>query len=144
MKAAGGPSGRRPPIQDSVGFGAYNVDMHTYRYHVGPVDWPDGVRRDALVAEGFTIAHAPNDAPYPVSYRALTPRAADAVNLLNPVTLSATHVAYSAIRMEPTFMMLGEAAGIAASLSVESKSSVQNVSYQNLRRRLVDAGLRLE
>ena len=73
-------NGRRPPIQDSVGFGAYNIDMHTYRYHVGPVDWPDGVRRDALVAEGFLIAHAPNDAPYPVSYRALIPRAADATN----------------------------------------------------------------
>jgi len=94
--------------------------------------------------EGLLIGRIPNDAPYPIPYRALTPRETDARNLLNPVTLSATHVAYSSIRMEPTFMMLGEAAGIAASLSVEAKSSVQNVSYQNLRRRLVDAGLRLE
>ena len=94
--------------------------------------------------EGLLIGRIPNDAPYPIPYRALTPRETDARNLLNPVTLSATHVAYSSIRMEPTFMMLGEAAGVAAALSIESKSSVQAVSYQNLRRRLVDAGMRLE
>ena len=136
-------NGRRPPIQDSVGFGAYNIDMHTYRYHVGPVDWPDGVRRDALVTEGFVIAHAANDAPYPVSYRALIPRAGDAVNLLNPVTLSATNVAYSALRMEPTFMILGQSAGIAAALAVERGEDVQALSYATLRARLLAAGQRL-
>ena len=136
-------NGRRPPIQDSVGFGAYNIDMHTYRYHVGPVNWPDGVRRDALVAEGFLIAHAPNDAPYPVSYRALTPRAADAMNLLNPVTLSATNVAYSALRMEPTFMILGQSAGIAAALAVETGQDVQALNYATLRMRLLAAGQKL-
>jgi hypothetical protein len=136
-------NGRRPPIQDSVGFGAYNIDMHTYRYHVGPVNWLDGLRRDAIVAEGFLIAHAPNDAPYPVSYRALIPRAADATNLLNPVTLSATNVAYSALRMEPTFMILGESAGVAAALAVESGQSVQALDYATLRQRLLAAGQRL-
>jgi hypothetical protein len=136
-------NGRRPPIQDPVGFGAYNIDMHTYRYHAGPVNWPDGVRRDALVAEGFLIAHAPNDNPYPVPYRALTPRAADATNLLNPVTLSATNVAYSALRMEPTFMILGQSAGIAAALAVETGQSVQAVDYAALRQRLLAGGQRL-
>jgi hypothetical protein len=136
-------NGRRPPIEDSIGFGAYNIDMHTYRYHVGPVNWPDGVRRDALVAEGFLIAHAPNDAPYPVSYRALIPRAADATNLLNPVTLSATNVAYSALRMEPTFMILGQSAGVAAALAVESGQSVQALDYATLRQRLLSAGQQL-
>jgi len=136
-------NGRRPPIQDSVGFGAYNIDMHTYRYHVGPVDWPDGVRRDALVTEGFVVAHAANDAPYSVSYRALVPRAADAVNLLNPVTLSATNVAYSALRMEPTFMILGQSAGIAAALAVERGQDVQALSYATLRQRLLAAGQKL-
>ena len=136
-------NGRRPPIQDSVGFGAYNIDMHTYRYHVGPVNWPDGVRRDALVTEGFLIAHAQNDNPYPVSYRALIPRAADATNLLNPVTLSATNVAYSALRMEPTFMILGESAGVAAALAVETGQSVQTLDYPTLRQRLLARGQRL-
>jgi hypothetical protein len=136
-------NGRRPPIQDSVGFGAYNIDMHTYRYHAAPVNWPDGVRRDALVAEGFLIAHAPNDNPYPVPYRALIPRAADATNLLNPVTLSATNVAYSALRMEPTFMILGQSAGIAAAIAVETGQSVQAIGYSTLRQRLLAAGQRL-
>ena len=136
-------NGRRPPIADSVGFGAYNIDMHTYRYHIGPVNWPDGVRRDTLVTEGFTIAHAPNDPPYPVSYRALVPRAADATNLLNPVTLSATNVAYSALRMEPTLMILGESAGIAAALAAETGQDVQALSYATLRQRLLAAGQKL-
>lgn len=137
-------NGRRPPIEDSVGFGSYNLDMHTYRYLAAPVTWPDGTRRDALVNEGFLIAHAATDDPYPVSYRALVPRAEDATNFLNPVTLSATNVAYSSLRMEPTFMILGEAAGVAAALAIESGQSVQRVSYAELRRRLLARGARLD
>jgi hypothetical protein len=136
-------NGRRPPIEDVIGFGAYNIDMHTYRYYAGPFDWPDGVRRDAIAIEGFLIEHAPNDNPYPVPYRALIPRAADASNLLNPVTLSATNVAYSALRMEPTFMILGQSAGIAAALAVESGQSVQSLDYPTLRQRLLAQGQRL-
>ena len=94
--------------------------------------------------EGLLIGRIPNDAPYPISYRSLMPLENEARNLLNPVTLSATHVAYSSIRMEPTFMMLGEAAGVAAALSIESKSAVQSISYPELRQRLVKVGLRLE
>ena len=137
-------NGRRPKISDPVALGSYSLAAHHHRYLAAPVEWPNGQRKDAVMLEGLLIGRIPNDAPYPISYRALTPRETDARNLLNPVTLSATHVAYSSIRMEPTFMMLGEAAGIAASLSVESKSSVQAVSYAALRSRLVKAGLRLE
>lgn len=137
-------NGRRPRIADPVAFGSYSLAAHHHRYLAAPVEWPNGERKDAVMLEGLLIGRIPNDAPYPISYRSLTPRENEAPNLLNPVTLSATHVAYSSIRMEPTFMMLGEAAGIAASLSVESKSSVQAVSYATLRQRLVTAGLRLE
>jgi hypothetical protein len=137
-------NGRRPRISDPVALGTYSLAAHHHRYLAAPVEWPDGQRRDAVMLEGLLIGRLPNDAPYPISYRALTPRENDARNLLNPVTLSATHVAYSSIRMEPTFMMLGEAAGIAAALSLESKGSVQSVSYPSLRRRLGDAGLRVE
>ena len=137
-------NGRRTAIPDPVALGTYSLAAHHHRYLAAPAEWPNGQRKDAVMLEGLLIGRIPNDAPYPISYRALTPREEDARNLLNPVTLSATHVAYSSIRMEPTFMMLGEAAGIAAVLSMESKGSVQSVSYSNLRRRLVDAGLRLE
>jgi hypothetical protein len=137
-------NGRRPRISDPVALGSYSLAAHHHRYLAAPVEWPNGQRKDAVMLEGLLIGRVPNDAPYPISYRALTPRETDARNLLNPVTLSATHVAYSSIRMEPTFMMLGEAAGIAASLSVESKSSVQAVTYAALRSHLVKAGLRLD
>ncbi len=93
--------------------------------------------------EGTVISRLPDLEPYPISYRAITPRERDARNPLNPVTLSATSIAYSAIRMEPTFMMLGEAAGTAAALSVTSNVSVQKLDYASLRQRLTSGGLRL-
>jgi hypothetical protein len=136
-------NGRRPPIPDPVGFGAYNADMHTYRYTAAPVDWPDGTHRDSITIEGFRIVPLPKDGPYPVSYRALVPHAADATNLLNPVTLSATHVAYSSLRMEPTFMILGESAGVAAALAIETQQNVQALDYGVLRQRLLQRGQRL-
>jgi len=137
-------NGRRSQISDPVAFGSYSLAAHHHRYLAAPVEWPNGERKDAVMLEGLLIGRIPNDAPYPISYRSLLPRENEARNLLNPVTLSATHVAYSSIRMEPTFMMLGEAAGIAASVSIESKSSVQTVSYPELRQRLVKAGVRIE
>lgn len=98
-----------------------------------PIDGSDRTRPEPI----------PDNEPYPISYRSLTPSEEDARNLLNPVTLSATNLAYSSIRMEPTFMMLGEAAGTAAALSVESNVSVQELGYASLRRRLMDSGQRL-
>jgi hypothetical protein len=136
-------NGRRPAIPDPVALGTYSLAAHSHRYFAAPVQWPTGERKDAFVIEAPLILRQPNDAPYPIAYRAMTPRAQDAVNLLNPVTLSATNVAYSSIRMEPTFMMLGEAAGAAAALAVEFKVSVQAVDYQRLRARLVQNGLRV-
>jgi len=136
-------NGRRPPVPEPVGYGAYNIDVHTVRYHVAPLNWSDGSRRDAIAVEGYFVLRQPNDEPYPVSYRVMTPRPQDAVNLLNPVTISATHIAYSALRMEPTFMMLGEAAGTAAAIAIEQGVNVQDVPYAELRRRLIDAGQRV-
>lgn len=133
-------NGRRPPISDPIGFAAYNLDVHTVRYLVAPMRWPDGVVRDTLAHEGFLILRQPDDRPYPVSYRALVPRREQATNLLNPVTVSATHIAYSSLRMEPTFMMMGEAAGEAAALAIESSQSVQTIDYATLRQRLLKNG----
>ena len=136
-------NGRRPPITDLIGFGAYNIDVHAVRYFAAAATWPDGTRRDALMNEGFMTVRQPNDAPYPVPYRALIPKAQDVTNLLNPVTLSATHIAYSGLRMEPTFMILGQAAGTAAAVAVETNSTVQSVPYTTLRNRLLSSGQKL-
>lgn len=135
-------NGRRPPVTDPIGFGVYDIDMHTYRYLAAPVNWPDGTRHEAIVNEGFLIVRLPNDAPYPVSYRALVPRVGSASNFLNPATPSATHVAFSSLRVEPTLMMLGEAAGLAASIAIQNGTSVQAVPYAELRQQLLSSGVK--
>ena len=136
-------NGRRAPIDDPIGFGVYGLDMHTYRYLAAPVNWPDGSRHEAITIEGYMIVHLPDHAPYPLSYRALVPRVGSATNFLNPVTLSATHVAFSSLRVEPTLMTLGEAAGVAASIAIRSGTSVQAVPYAELRQRLISRGVKL-
>lgn len=71
--------------------------------------------------------------PYQVPYRSITPKAAECDNLLVPVALSATHVAYCSIRVEPTWMILGQSAGIAAALSAKQNLAVQKLPYPALR-----------
>jgi hypothetical protein len=75
--------------------------------------------------------------PFPVSYRALRPRASECANLLVPCCLSASHAAYGSVRMEPVFMMLGHAAGAAAGLAAERNTAVQDVPYPLLREQLL-------
>jgi FAD dependent oxidoreductase len=74
---------------------------------------------------------------FPASYSSLRPRAAECSNLLVPCCVSASHAAFGSVRMEPVFMMLGHAAGTAASLAVERNVAVQEVSYPLLRERLL-------
>jgi hypothetical protein len=74
--------------------------------------------------------------PYPIAYRAITPKRAEATNLLVPVALSATHIVYGSIRMEPVFMVLGQAAAVAASMAMSAEAPVQQVDVGALRREL--------
>jgi hypothetical protein len=78
--------------------------------------------------------------PYEISYRSITPKRAEAENLLVTVCMSATHVAYCSIRMEPQYMILGQAAGTAASLAVNSRKPVQDISISDLQRKLRERG----
>ncbi|MDX1984271.1 MAG: FAD-dependent oxidoreductase, partial [Bryobacteraceae bacterium] len=78
--------------------------------------------------------------PFGVSYRAMTPRASEAVNLLTPTCVSSSHVAYGAIRLEWTFMILGQSAATAAVMALEDGVAVQRVEYGILRRRLIADG----
>lgn len=110
---------------DSVGLGSYNTDSH----HVQRVVGPDGL----VVNEGdFQVAVE----PYAIPYRSLTPKPEDCVNLLVPVCVSATHVAYGTIRMEPVYMILGEACGVAAALAIDGKVPVQQIPVHELQRKL--------
>jgi hypothetical protein len=111
--------------KDAVGLGSYNTDSH----HVQRVPTADG----AVVNEGdFQVGVQ----PYAIPYRSLTPVASQCKNLLVPVCVSSSHVAYGTIRMEPVFMVLGQACGVAAALAIDGKTSVQDVSVDKLQARL--------
>jgi hypothetical protein len=107
--------------EDAVGVGSYNTDSH----HVQRVVREDG----SVLNEGdFQVPLA----PYAIPYRCLIPKAAECENLLVPVCASTTHVAYGTVRMEPVFMILGQAAGVAASLAIDAKTSVQKAPVEKL------------
>ena len=122
---------RTAATPDSIGMGSYNMDSHNVQRYVA---------RDA---DGR--AHARNEGdiqvspggPYPISYRAVVPKAGEVDNLFVPVALSASHIAYGSIRMEPVFMILGQSAATAAVMAIESNLPVQQVSYSRLRERLL-------
>jgi hypothetical protein len=80
--------------------------------------------------EGYLSLAVP---PYPIPYRSLTPRREDAENLLVPLCLSASHVAFGSMRMEPTLMLLGHAAGVAAAQAARREVAVQDVDVDELQ-----------
>jgi hypothetical protein len=82
--------------------------------------------------------------PYSISYEAIVPKASECTNLLVPVCLSSSHIAYGSIRMEPVFMILGQSAATAAVFAIEDDVNVQNVDYAKLRKRLLADGQVLE
>jgi hypothetical protein len=107
--------------KDSVGLGSYNTDSH----HVQRVLRADG----SVLNEGDFQEPV---SPYAIPYRSLIPRANECDNLLVPVCMSASHVAYGTIRMEPVYMILGQACGVAAALAVDGKTTVQEVPVGKL------------
>ncbi|RYD39188.1 MAG: FAD-dependent oxidoreductase, partial [Verrucomicrobiaceae bacterium] len=112
--------------EDPVGLGAYNMDSHNCQRLV-----KDG----RVVNEGDVQVGVRG--PYPVSYRSIIPKAEECENLLVPVCLSATHIAYGSIRMEPVFMILAQSAATAATIALDGNLPVQKVAYAALREKLV-------
>jgi hypothetical protein len=77
---------------------------------------------------------------YEIAYRSITPKRAESENLLVPVCLSATHAAYSSVRMEPQYMIIGQAAGVAAALAIHNHTSIQDVGIPDLQQKLREHG----
>jgi hypothetical protein len=99
----------------------------------------DGV----LAHEGNVWEHV-SPGPYPLPYGAIIPKKSDCTNLLVPLCMSASHVAYSSIRMEATYMVLGESAGIAAALAIKQNKAVQDVDRKELTALVKKYGQRIE
>lgn len=112
-------------VKDGVGMAAYTMDSHNIQRIV-----IDGMAKNEGNVEigGF--------GPYPIAYGSLVPKEKECTNLLVPVCLSATHIAYGSIRMEPVFMLLAQSSAIAAVMAIDSKKSVQQIDIPKLQAKL--------
>ena len=121
------------PVPDPVGMGSYTLDSHNTQRYVKP----DGFVQN----EGDIGVKTPK--PYAISYGAIIPKESQCTNLLVPVCISSSHIAFGSIRMEPVFMILGESAATAASIAIDQKISVQKVNYEELKKELLNQKQRL-
>ena len=120
--------------EDAIGLAAYGMDSHNVQRYV---DANGYVQNEGNVeAHGFK--------PYPISYGALVPKKEECNNLIVPVCVSSTHIAFGSIRMEPVFMVLGQSAATAAVLAIDANVSVQDVPYPNLKEQLLKDRQRLK
>jgi hypothetical protein len=117
----------KKPVSQSVGMGSYSLDSHnTQRY----------VTEDGFVQnEGDIGVRAKT--PYSISYSSIIPKKEECQNILVPICLSSSHIAYGSIRMEPVFMILGQSAATAAVQAINSNVSVQDVDYKQLQEQLL-------
>jgi hypothetical protein len=117
---------------DPIGMGSYNSDSHNV---------------ERIVTDGFVRNEGDMQVavkPYQIPYRVMLPKRAEAENLLVPVAFSASHVAYSSVRMEPQYMILGQAAGVAAKMAIDGKTPVQAIDTTALTERLRKQGAVME
>lgn len=121
-------------VSDGIGLASYPMDSHFCQRVVIERNGKKIVKNEG----GFGYS-CPG--PYSVSYRSIVPKKQECRNLLVPVCLSASHVAYGSIRMEPVFMILGQSAGTAAVLAMDEGIAVQDVNYQKLKEKLLENGM---
>ena len=115
----------RELVTDGVGMAAYTMDSHnTQRLVINGM-----VKNEGDVQKG-------GFGPYPISYRSLIPKKSECSNLLVPICLSASHIAYGSIRMEPVFMVLGQSSAVAASMAIDANKAVQDIDIKKLQQEL--------
>jgi len=113
--------------EDAVGLAAYGMDSHHVQRYV---DVNGYVKNEGNVETRVA-------GPFPISYRSIVPKKSELTNLLVPICLSASHIAFGSIRMEPVFMVLGQSAAIAAALAIDNNCALQHVPYEELKRNLL-------
>lgn len=117
-----------------IGMGSYTMDSHNVQRYIKP---------NGFVQNEGDIGVSPRK-PYQIAYGSLVPKQAECTNLLVPVCVSSSHIAFGSIRMEPVFMVLGQSAATAAAIAIEDQMAVQEVPYSKLRQQLEADGQVLE
>ncbi|MGM0667250.1 MAG: FAD-dependent oxidoreductase [Bacteroidota bacterium] len=114
-------------VDDPIGMAAYGMDSHHVKRYVN--------------SKGFVSnegnVEAPVQAPFPISYRSIVPKKKECSNLVVPVCISASHIAFGSVRMEPVFMILGQSSALIACLAIEEDKAVQDLAYGDLREELI-------
>lgn len=121
-------------VKDPVGMGAYGMDSHNVQRFIDANGYVQN--------EGNVEASVPY--PYPISYRSIVPFKSECENLIVPICVSSTHIAFGSIRMEPVFMILGQSAATAACQAIDQGKAVQDIDYSNLHSRLLSDNQVLE
>ena len=116
--------------EQPVGMGAYTMDSHHVQRYVNQEGF---VKNEGDVQVGGFD-------PYPIDYRSLIPKKSECKNLVVPVCLSATHIAFGSIRMEPVFMILGQSAATAAVQAIDDNVAIQEINYEKLKQQLLKDG----
>jgi hypothetical protein len=124
----------KTPVEQSAGMGSYTMDSHNVQRYI---------KADGFVQnEGDIGVHPEN--PYQIDMRSLLPSRDECSNLLVPVCLSTSHIAFGSIRMEPVFMILGQSAATLAVLAIEDNRDIHEIPYEKLKEKLLDDGQVLE
>lgn len=121
-------------VDDPVGMGAYGMDSHHVQRYVDA----NGFVQNEGNVEAYVLH------PYPISYRSIVPKKNECENLLVPVCVSSTHIAFGSIRMEPVFMVLGQSAATAACQAIDENVAVQDIDYDVLQNHLLENNQVLE
>ena len=122
------------PVTRSIGMGSYTMDSHNVQRYITP--------EGHVQNEGDIGVKAKQ--PYKIDQGTIMPKRAECTNLLVPVAVSSSHIAFGSIRMEPVFMILGQSAGTLAALALDQNKAVQDVAYSDLRQMLLKDGQILE
>jgi hypothetical protein len=118
------------PVPNSVGMGSYTMDSHNVQRYVTPEGYVQN--------EGDIGVAAPK--PYQIGLGSIMPKRDECRNLMVPVCVSCSHIAFGSIRMEPVFMILGQSAGTVASLALKNKKNIHDLTYDEIRAQLIKDG----
>ena len=124
----------RNPVKESIGMGSYTMDSHNVQRYITDEGYVQN--------EGDIGVKPPK--PYQIALGSIRPKETQCKNLLVPVAVSSSHIAFGSIRMEPVFMILGQSAGVVASMAIDQELPVQQVAYSEIRPTLLELGQILE